>query len=179
MHANADNRRSKKIRRRRPSAAHENDEDFDRQVQEIQGSSDYADDHVIRICRLMLKLACPAILIIAVIASVIGLVTASHLEGLWAALSASAINVWFCLSTPACFLILSYVTRTVSDARSSFSLFISAAMGFEVVKLVITAVVLWLLGREDWFDPSVFGWTIFAGVIGALVSLTIGTICEH
>jgi hypothetical protein len=151
------------------------DAEFDRQVQQIQSSTGHTDDQVVRVCRRTLFYACPTMIVIAIVASIIGLVTSENMSGLWAALCATALDVWFCLSTPACFLILSRHSWK-GDSSAAFSRFIGVAMSFEIIKLAITAVILWLLGQENWFDPAVFGWTVLAGIIGSLTSLIIGTV---
>lgn len=151
------------------------DAEFDRQVQQIQSSTGHTDDQVVRVCRRTLLFAVPIMIAIAIVASIIGLVTSENMSGLWAAVCATALDMWFCLSTPACFLILSRHSWR-GNPSTAFSRFMGVAMSFEVLKLAITAVILWLLGQEDWFDPAVFGWTIVAGIIGSLTSLIIGTV---
>lgn len=151
------------------------DAEFDRQVRQIQSSTGHTDDQVVRICRRTLMYACPTMIVIALVASVAGFLTSGSTAGIWAAMCATALDVWFCLSTPVCFLILSRHSWK-GDSSAAFSRFIGVAMSFEIIKLAITAVILWLLGQEDWFDPAVFGWTILAGIVGSLTSLIIGTV---
>jgi hypothetical protein len=154
------------------------DSEFDRQVRQIQSSTGHTDDQVVRVCRRTLLFAIPTMIVIAIVASIIGVITSGNMSGLWAAVCASALDVWFCLSTPACFLILSRHSWK-ENASAAFSRFIGIEMSFEIVKLAVTAVILWLLGEEDWFDPAVFGWTVLAGIIGSLTSLIIGTLYKR
>lgn len=82
--------------------------------------------------------------------------------GLWASLLAFAILVIFSLTTPVVFAILGH-------QHLEPKMFITIVMASWIVKIAIVFIALVFLGRCDFFDHSVFAWSMFSGAIIILV----------
>lgn len=78
--------------------------------------------------------------------------------GLWASLLAFAILVVFSLTTPIVFAVLGHQHL---DPKT----FIVVVMASWIAKIVIVFVALALLSRCDFFNHSVFAWSMFSGAV--------------